>query len=151
MVLVGAAAAEDWPQFRGSNRDATSQETGLLRAWPAGGPKVLWAIEACQGFAGPAIHSGRVYFNDYDREASEWLVRCVSLADGRELWRFKENRRIRPNHGITRTVPAVDGKYVFSLDPKSVFHCLDAETGTQLWRKNLVKEYGAKIPPWYVG
>ncbi len=150
-VLVGAAAAEDWPQFRGPNRDATSQETGLLRAWPAGGPKVLWSVEACQGFAGPAIHGGRVYFNDYDREASEWLVRCVSLADGRELWRFKENRRIRPNHGITRTVPAVDGKYVFSLDPKSVFHCLDAETGTQLWRKNLVKEYGARIPPWYVG
>jgi outer membrane protein assembly factor BamB len=150
-ALAGAAAAEDWPQFRGPNRDATSRETGLFRAWPAGGPKVLWSIDACQGFAGPAIHSGRVYFNDYDQEASEWLVRCISLADGRELWRFKENRRIRPNHGISRTVPAVDGKYVFSLDPKSVFHCLDAETGTQLWRKNLVEEYGTRIPPWYVG
>lgn len=150
-ALAGAAGAEDWPQFRGPNRDARSSETGLLRSWPEGGPRVLWSLDVCEGYSGAAIFKDRVYFNDYDREASTWLVRCVTHADGRELWRFIEKRRIRPNHGITRTVPAVDGKYVFTLDPKAVFHCLDAETGTELWRKNLVKEYKSKIPPWYVG
>ena len=146
-----AASAGNWPQFRGPNRDAVSGETGLLRKWPDGGPKVLWAVEVCEGYAAAAIHDGRVYVNDYDRKAKEWLVRCLSLADGKELWRFREKRRIRPNHGITRTVPAVDGKYVFSLDPKCVFHCLDAETGTERWRKNLVREYGTTIPAWYAG
>ena len=57
----------------------------------------------------------------------------VVLDEGKELWRFKEKRRIRPNHGITRSVPAVDGKYVFSLDPKAVLHALDAETGALVW------------------
>ena len=144
-------AADDWPQFRGSSRDAISRETGLYRTWPAEGPKVLWSVEVCQGYAAAAIHSGRVYFNDYSPEANEWYVRCVTLADGRELWRFKEGKRIRPNHGITRTIPAVDGKHVFSFDPKSVFHCLDAETGTEIWRKAFVQEYKTRNPPWYNG
>lgn len=145
------APAGDWPQFRGANRDAISTETGLLREWPEGGPKVLWTTEVCEGFAGAAIRNGRVYFHDYDRKAKEWMVRCVSLDDGQEFWRFIDKKRIRANHGITRTVPAVDDKYVFSLDPKCVFHCLDAETGKELWRKKLVQEYKTTIPAWYAG
>ena len=150
-ILAAQADADNWPQFRGVDRDAVSKETGLLRKWPDGGPKVLWTVEVCEGYASAAIHSGRVYFNDYDRAAKEWLVRCVTLDEGKELWRHKTKRRIRANHGITRTVPAVDGKFVFSMDPKCVFHCLDAGTGKELWSKNLVREYGATIPPWYTG
>ena len=111
-LVVQSAPGADWPQFRGPNRDAISGETGLLRKWPQGGPKVWWTTEVCEGYSGAAIHSGRVYFNDYDRQAARWLVRCLTLAEGKELWRFTEAKRIRPNHGITRTVPAVDGKYV---------------------------------------
>ena len=150
-LMTSTALAEDWPQFRGVNRDAISSETGLLRKWPDGGPKVLWTTEVCEGYAAAAIHSGRVYFNDYDRKAKEWQVRCVALDDGREFWRFRDPKRIRLNHGITRTVPAVDGKSVFSLDPKCVLHCLDAENGKELWRKHLVREYKVTIPPWYAG
>jgi outer membrane protein assembly factor BamB len=150
-AIATTAQAADWPQFRGPDRDNISKETGLLREWPPDGPKVLWTVPVGEGYAAAAIVGGRVYFNDYDKAASEWLVRCLNLADGTEIWRFKEKRRIRPNHAITRTVPAVDGKYVFSIDPKAVLHCLDAKTGEELWRKNLVKEYKAKIPPWYNG
>jgi outer membrane protein assembly factor BamB len=51
-------------------------------------------------------------------------------------------------------VPAVDGTYVFSLDPKCVLHCLDAQTGTELWRKKFAgqdSDYNSQIPPWYNG
>ena len=149
--IAGRSAAEDWPQFRGPSRDATSKEVGLLRTWPAGGPKVLWSVPLGQGYAGAAIVGGRLYHNDYDEQKNEWGVYARSLADGKELWRFREARVIRPNHAITRTVPAVDGRYVFSLDPKLVLHCLDAKTGKQVWFKNLVAEYKTTIPPWYNG
>ena len=151
LVAGGTSLAADWNQFRGPNRDAVSSETGLLRSWPEGGPKVLWSTDVGQGYAAAAIVDGKVYFNDYDEKTSEYLIRCLNLADGKEIWRFKEKRRIRPNHGITRTVPATDGTYVFSLDPKAVLHALDAATGKEIWRKNLVREYGSKIPPWYNG
>ena len=143
--------AADWPQFRGPNRDNKSAETGLLRKWPADGPKVLWTIPVAQGYAGAAIVAGRVYHNDYDEQKQEWSVHARSLADGKEIWSYAEKRLIRPNHAITRTVPAVDGKYVFSFDPKAVLHALDAATGKEIWRKDMVVDYHSRIPPWYNG
>lgn len=150
-VAAGSALAGDWPQFRGPARDGISTETGLLRQWPEGGPKVLWSVDVCQGYAGPAIVGDRVYFNDYDEKSKEWLARCLDFKTGKEVWRHKEAKLIRANHGITRTVPAVDGKYVFCFDPKCVFHCLDAATGNEVWRKDLVQDYKATIPAWYNG
>ncbi len=149
--LMPAAVASDWPQFRGPNRDGISLETGLLRQWSAKGPRVLWTVPVAQGYAGAAIVAGRVYHHDYDEAKSDWRAHCRHLASGKEIWRFTERRPIRPNHAITRTVPAVDGRYVFSLDPKCVLHCLDARSGKELWRKNLVSEYQTAIPPWYNG
>ena len=151
VVLAGGARADDWPQFRGPNRDNISGETGLLRAWPEAGPQVLWSTPMCQGYSSAAIHSGRVYVNDYEEEAKTWFVRCLELASGKELWRFSEQRKIRPNHGITRSVPVVDGRFVVAVDPKCVVHGLEAATGKEVWRKDLVETYGAKIPPWYNG
>ena len=154
LVVIACAergTADNWPQFRGPNRDAVSRETGLLRSWPEGGPKVLWTTTVAQGYAAPAIVDGRVYFNDYDQADERWLVRCLSLKSGEEIWRFGYKRQIRANHGITRSVPAVDGKYVFSLDPKCVLHCLDASSGSEIWARNLVADYKTVIPPWYNG
>ncbi|HTS30316.1 MAG TPA: PQQ-binding-like beta-propeller repeat protein [Bryobacteraceae bacterium] len=149
--LRGAAAAADWPQFRGAQRDNISKETGLARKWPAGGPKVLWSVPVAQGYAGAAIVGGRVYHHDYDEAKNEWCVNCRNLGDGQLVWQFRETREIRPNHAITRTVPAVEARYVFSLDPKAVLHCLDVKTGRQVWRKSLVTDFKATIPSWYNG
>jgi len=151
LVWAAPGQAGDWPQFRGPDRDATSKETGLLHSWPETGPEVLWTTEVGDGYSSPAIHNGRVYINDYNKDTNEWLVRCLLLADGKEQWRFGYEKKIRPNHGITRTTPAVDGKYVVSLDPKCILHGLDAATGKELWNKNLVQEFHATIPAWYAG
>lgn len=141
----------DWPQFRGADRSNISSETGLLRSWPAQGPKVLWKVPVCEGYAGAAIKDGRVYLNDYDYKKKEHLVRCLSLLNGKDLWRWSYPVEVRPNHGITRTVPAVGDKLVFSLDPKCRFHALDAKSGKLMWQKNLVQEFKATIPGWYAG
>lgn len=149
--LSPAARAADWPQFRGPARDGVSLETGLLHKWPLSGPKVLWTTPVGQGYAGAAIFQGRVYHHDYDENTSEWGVYCRALATGRSFWKFSESRRIRPNHAITRTVPAVDARFVFSIDPKCGLHCFDAKTGKRLWNKDLVTVYKTTIPPWYNG
>jgi outer membrane protein assembly factor BamB len=151
LMLGSGVRAENWPQFRGPNRDNISAEKGLLRSWPEGGPEVLWRLDVAQGYSAAAVFDGKVFFNDYDEAAANWLVRSVDLETGNEDWRYEESRRIRPNHGITRTVPAVDGKLVYTLDPKTVLHALDISTGEEVWRKNLVEEYQAQIPPWYNG
>ncbi len=46
ILLVGNVSfADDWPAFRGPNRDGKSAETGLMKKWPEGGPKLLWSVE----------------------------------------------------------------------------------------------------------
>jgi outer membrane protein assembly factor BamB len=154
-VFVGLAsvsvAAGDWPQFRGPNRDNISAETGLFRTWPAAGPKVLWKTPVCEGYAGAAIKDGRLYLNDYEPVKKEHLVRCISLADGKDIWQWSYPVEVRPSHGITRTVPAVGPRLVFSLDPKCRFHALDLKTGKPVWQKNLVQDYKTTIPGWYAG
>ena len=150
-LALPPARGLDWPQFRGPDRNGISKETGLLRKWPAAGPKLLWSVPVTEGYAGAAIVAGRVYHHDYDEAKSEWSINCRSLDAGKPIWQFREPREIRPNHAITRTIPAVDGRFVCSLDPKAVLHCLDARTGKEIWRKSLVTEYQATIPSWYNG
>jgi len=150
-LATAAVGAADWPQFRGPARDNISTETGLYRTWPAGGPKVLWKTTVADGYAGAAIKDGTVYVNDYDMAKKAHLVRAISLATGKDLWQWSTPVDVRPNHGISRTVPTVAAKLVFSLDPKCRFYVLDAKTGKLVWQKNLVQEYKATIPGWYAG
>src|SRR5262245_41384362 len=67
LALSGGAALGgdfDWPQFRGPNRDGVSRETGLLKRWPDGGPKLLWTLKnAGTGYAGPAVVGDHLYLS----------------------------------------------------------------------------------------
>jgi len=141
-----------WPEFRGPGRDnIASSDTPLARQWPEKGPPVLWRVEMGEGHAGAAIREGRVYVIDYDRDKEEDAIRCLSLADGREIWRYTYSITIKRNHGMSRTVPAVNDRYLVAIGPKCHIHCLDPQTGELKWKMDLVEEYGVEIPPWYAG
>ncbi len=146
-------ARESWPCFRNSYYKGiySSQSVRLSKSWPSGGPSSLWEIEVGEGHAGAAIHNGRVYLLDYNRENEMDALRCLSLADGSDIWRYAYPVKIKRNHGMSRTVPAVTDDYVVSLGPKGHVLCVDAKTGEYQWGINLVSEYGTKIPMWYAG
>ncbi len=141
-----------WPGFRGANRDGISAETTpLAEAWATGEPKPLWSIDVGEGYAGAAVLNGRVYLMDYDRSAQADALRCLSLADGKEIWKFSYPLSIKRNHGMSRTVPAVTKEHVVSLGPKCQVCCLDAVSGKYQWGIDLVREYGSTVPAWYAG
>jgi outer membrane protein assembly factor BamB len=141
-----------WAQFRGPTRGgANSDPAPLARSWPAGGPPKLWSATVGEGYAGPAIEAGRVFLMDYDREAKQSVLRCLSLADGAEIWRYAYPLTIKRNHGMTRTTPALAGGRVVAVDSKCNVLCCDAATGQFHWAINLVREFGTKIPEWYAG
>lgn len=146
-VLPGA-----WPQFRGPERVAISKETvGLLRSWQPSEPRELWGVEVGEGYAGAAVLDGRVYVMDYIRTNKQNALRCLSLADGRELWRYAYPMSVKRNHGMTRTTPAVTEKLVVAIGPKCDVVCCDPVTGDLRWGLDLVRQFGATIPPWYAG
>jgi outer membrane protein assembly factor BamB len=142
----------EWPRFRGARFDNVAEPgVRLARQWPAGGPPVLWSIELGDGYAEAAVSRGRVFVLDYDRAASADAMRCFSLGDGKEIWRFSYPVAIKRNHGMSRTVPAVTDKYVVGLGPKCHVSCLDPATGKLYWLIDLVRQFGATEPQWYAG
>ncbi len=134
------------------DRDGIAKDaSGLARSWPDSGPPELWSIDVGEGYAGPVIQSGRIYLMDYDVSKRQDAIRCLSLADGKEIWRYSYPSNIKRNHGMSRTVPAVIDNYVVTIGPKCNVACLDALTGEVRWGIDLVREYGATVPPWYAG
>ncbi len=142
----------DWPWFRGADRaNIAPASEKVARTWPESGPQVLWRLPLGEGHAGPAVHKGRVFIVDYDREKQEDAIRCVSLADGAEIWRYTYYVQIKRNHGMSRTVPAVTDDYVVAMGPMGQVTCLRMATGELVWKMDLVKDYGTTVPPWYAG
>lgn len=144
-----------WPQFRGEKRDNISSESVKLAGTfdQANPPKPLWSVKVCEGYASPAVFKGRVYLSDYLESTSNDVVRCLSLDDGKEIWRCGYRVKIRSNHGITRTMPSVTDKYVVNIGPLGHVMCLDTDTGRVQWGIDLMKEYGTRdmTKQWYTG
>ena len=144
--------AGTWPCFRGPARDAICTDSpSLVRSWPAEGPPVLWSIKLGEGYAGAAIRDGRAFVLDYDEEAVADTLRCLSLDDGKEIWRNSYPIKLARDHGMSRTVPAIVGQYVITMGPRCQLACWDFETGKCHWLIDLVLEYGTRVPQWYTG
>ncbi len=141
-----------WPRFRGANFDNIAKvDVELSRSWAEAGPAVLWSIDVGEGYAGAAVMNGKVFMIDYDQESRADAIRCLSLADGKEIWRYSYPVKVKRNHGMSRTVPTVTEKFVVAMGPKCHVSCLEANTGEHYWMLDLVREFGAKVPPWYAG
>lgn len=144
------AIAGDWPNFRGPNHDNIGDPNVHLPN-DLKGIRMLWSTPVGEGYAAPVVKNGRVYLLDYDAQKHEDALRCFSLADGKEVWRSGYPVDIKRNHGISRTIPATDGKYVVTIGPKCNLACFDALTGQAKWKTDLVSEYGTTVPEWYAG
>ena len=150
--VVSSVVRDTWPCFRGSSQDnIVRSELRLPETWDTNHLPVLWRVELGEGYAGPAVHSGRVYVLDYDEKLKADSLRCFSIDDGREIWRRWYRVRTNKNHGYSRTVPAVSENYVVTIGPKCHVMCVDAQSGSFRWGIDLVRQYGTQVPLWYTG
>lgn len=142
----------NWPRFRGQDFDNINKEKiKLADGFAHSQPRILWQVNLGEGHAAPAVYQGKVYVLDYDEKEKMEICRCFSLDDGREIWRRGHKIMIKRNHGMSRTVPAVNGKVVVTIGPKCHVMCLDAANGDFKWGTDLVRDYGAEVPLWYTG
>jgi outer membrane protein assembly factor BamB len=146
-MLAAAGAWADWWQFQGPNRDGKSPETGLMRAWPEGGPKELWSFPLGEGFAGPAVRDGEVYLLDRVDEAQD-VLRCIDLDTGAEKWNYAYDAPGSVGFTGSRTPPTVDENRVYSVGMLGDFLCIDRKTRQPVWRKNILTDFGQEPPSW---
>lgn len=141
-----------WPCFRGPNRDnIVAKSVRLKENWQEEYPETLWRIKLGDGHASPAVQDGRVFLLDYDEDRRADVLKCLALESGKEIWRRWYNVRVKRNHGMSRTVPAVTDKHVVTMGPKCHVMCVRPDSGDLLWGVDLVKVYGTQVPMWYTG
>ena len=141
---------ETWPRFRGSDFDNISKSNIRLKEkFGPGGPKIIWSHELGEGHSGAAIYKGQVYLMDYMEKEHSDMLRCFSLADGKELWRRGYKVNIKRNHGMSRTIPAVTENHVLTVGPRGHVMCVERTTGNLLWGIDLEKVYQVELPQWW--
>ena len=148
VLLPALAVAADWPQWRGVNRDGKSAETGLLKAWPAGGPKQVWRISGLgEGYSSMAVVGNRVYTQG-QRDRTEFLI-ALEAATGKKLWEVANGRAYEERRGNgPRGTPTVEEDRVYALAADGSLVCANAATGARIWGFNIVERYGGGVPHW---
>lgn len=148
-IQTFADPAQEWPQWRGMNRDGISKETGLLKNWPAEGPKVVWKVPVGDGYSAISVSGERLYTMEA-KDKDEFVV-CLDAATGKEIWRSRTDANFINDQGNgPRGTPTVDGNVVYALGAQAGLSALDAKSGKKIWEKDLQKELGAKLPIWGV-
>ena len=149
-------SAEDWPQWRGINRDAIWNDSGVVAEFPDEGLTVKWSAPVRGGFAGPAVAEGRVFVLDYQEtpgsrtmDGHERLV-VFDEETGALLWQQEwpatyRNLQFKFATG-PRAVPTVDGPKVYTLGAAGMLSCFDTETGDLVWRVDTVTDYDSTVP-----
>jgi outer membrane protein assembly factor BamB len=141
-----------WPCFRGPGQDNIYKEPiPLIDAFDRFPERVKWKVELGEGHAAPAVFRGRVYLLDYDEKKKCDALRCFSLLTGAELWRRDYKVHLKRNHGLSRTIPAVNEHVAVTIGPKCQVMCVDRVTGDLKWGIDMVKTYGTEVPFWYTG
>lgn len=151
VLTVDSACADDWPQWRGPQRDGLSSETGLLKEWPKEGPPLVWERKDIGlGYSTPAVRGDRIYLLGNEGDENEF-VQALAVKDGSRAWRTqlgKVGPNQRQNYPGSRSTPTVDGEVLYALGSDGDLACVDLSNGAVSWKKNLRSDFGGKPGSW---
>jgi len=138
-----AAAASDWPQFLGPQRNGTYSGPPLPRVWPKDGPPVLWKREVGAGFAGPAVCNDRLIL--FHRLGDQAVVECLEARTGKEVWKANYPTDYQDDFGFDngpRATPSVADSRVFTFGAEGGLNCWNLTNGEALWSIDTAKMFG---------
>jgi outer membrane protein assembly factor BamB len=145
---VSNRALADWPQWRGTNRDGRSAETGLLKTWPAAGPPLAWQAKgAGEGYSSFAVSQGRL-FTLGARADTEYVI-AFDAASGKRLWETPHGRRFNNDRGDgPRATPTIEGDRVYAFGASGDLSVLNAATGQMHWTVNVLRKFHGSNIQW---
>jgi outer membrane protein assembly factor BamB len=152
LLLSGlpSAAAGDWSQWRGPDRDNVSKETGLLKEWPQGGPPLMWKADGLgEGVPSVSAVGGKVFVLGY-RDNKEFLT-ALHATDGKPAWSAPLGPAVKEMPSmrwLSQRTPTLDGDRCYAFTARGELICLAATDGKEIWRKDYVKEFGGQAGRW---
>lgn len=142
-VSAVAVYADQWPQWRGPNRDGVVPAASVPAAWPQK-PVVRWTQTVGEGYSSPIVAGGRVFV--HSRRDPEEIVSAFDLATGKPLWSqryaaaFTKSKYAMDMAKGPNSTPVFAGGRVFTLGMSAILSSFDAATGELKWRKDWSKE-----------
>jgi len=129
--------SQDWPQWRGINRDSKVTGFKAPAAWPAE-LKQAWKVTVGFSDATPVLSANKIYLNT--RQGDQEVILCLDAATGKELWKNSYSAMAvtgpsASQHPGPRGTPAVSNGKIVTFGASGILSCLDASTGKLVWRK----------------
>jgi outer membrane protein assembly factor BamB len=150
-VLGVAAFCDEWPQWRGPNRDGVWKEQGLVEKFDRPQLELRWRAPISNGYSGPTVAGGRVYVTDRVPEPRQQeRIHCFDWQTGKPIWSHAYDASyggVQYADGPRASVTIEDGR-AYALGAVGHLHCLDAAKGTVLWQKDLDAAYQIRLPIW---
>ncbi len=149
LVVLSYCAIEDWPQWRGPQRDGHATSFKLPAPWPETLDQV-WRVEVGQGHASPVVAEQRVYI--FSRRDDDEVFSAYQLSDGKLLWQHNypapyEVNAVAAAHGKgPKSTPTVAGSRVFTYGISGILTCWHAKTGKLLWQRDFSKQMEQSAP-----
>ncbi len=144
-----AAAASDWPQWRGPGRLGIAPDFVAPAEWPDK-PTLKWRIEVGEGHSSPIHLDGLIYI--HARQGEEEVVRCLKPEDGSVVWesRVETPYQMDPaalDHGKgPKSTPTASEGRLFTLGVSGTLSSFDSKTGELLWRRDFKSDFPATSP-----
>ncbi|WP_437186021.1 PQQ-binding-like beta-propeller repeat protein [Planctomicrobium sp. SH668] len=145
MLFSAPLLAEDWPQWRGKDRDAKAVDPGLKLDWEKKAPEHLWTIDGMgQGYASMSIVNDRLYTTGNTAEGQK--VVCVDLPSQKVVWSTPMTSKA-PEHGYegSRCTPTIDGDRLYAVASDGQIFCMNTEDGNVIWKHSFESEWDGKM------
>lgn len=140
LLAAGTAHSDDWPQWRGKQRNGHSAETGLLAEWPEGGPPLVWRVEGLgAGYSSLSVVDGRI-FTLGDLDDGQYAM-ALSEEDGSLLWKTLVGPKHEHEYPGPRSTPTVDGDRIYVMSTEGKVACLEAASGKEVWSRSLPEDF----------
>ena len=130
--------AQDWPQWRGPNRDGIAVSFSEPKAWPEK-LKLKWKVNVGEGHSSPVVAGGKIYV--HTRHGEREVVSCLRPETGQVIWHQEYDAPYTMNPAASRhgkgvkSTPVVAGGRIYTFGINGTLSCFDATTGKPQWRK----------------
>jgi outer membrane protein assembly factor BamB len=147
ILFVVSANAQDWPQWRGPNRDGNAP--AISSSWPKT-LKEEWKVTVGVGHASPVVADGKIFV--FARQGEEETLLCLDAVTGKEIWKTSQpisytmHEAATPHGKGPKSTPVVSKDSVYTLGISGVLSAHDARTGKLKWRHEFSKQYPKTSP-----
>ncbi len=135
----------DWPRWRGPDGNSITRESGWRPESLLPTPKILWRTNVGYGYSSVCIKGRYLYTMGYAKGKD--TVYCLSVDDGKEVWRHSYPCK-RGSYAGPRATPAFSDSLVYTVSRQGHLYCFDAGTGKVKWQRDLARDANARAPTW---